>query len=141
MNLSVRFEGGAELAKTLNALPTAVSRKIQNDALEAAAEPIVAVARRMAPREPGGRDLADNIEQQTKRAGVDEFGDAKAAMVVVGPLKGFFYGHFQEWGTVRHAAQPFMRPAFEQNKERSLTIIKDRLWTNIQSFVHSRVVR
>lgn len=34
----------------------------------------------------------------------------------VGPDSGGFYGLFQENGTIFHAAQPFMRPAFDEGK-------------------------
>lgn len=38
-----------------------------------------------------------------------------------------FYGLFQEFGTAHHAAQPFMRPAFEQSKEQALIEMTDSL--------------
>lgn len=35
----------------------------------------------------------------------------------IGPQgKGAWKAHFTEWGTVDHAAQPFMTPAWEENK-------------------------
>ena len=139
--ITVKFEGGAELARTLAALPLSVSRQIQRATLVEAAEPMVVVARRLAPREPGAPDLADNIEIGNPRSGKDKFGDEKATTVSVGPVRGFFYGYYQEWGTVHHGAQPFMRPAFDGQKERSLGIIRERLWDHIQSWVLSRSVR
>ncbi len=138
--ISMRFEGGKELAANLAALPASVSKQIQRAVLVEAAEQMVAVARRLAPREPGAPDLADNIEIGNPRSGKDEFGDEKAMQVSWGPLRGFFYGHFQEWGTVHHGAHPFMRPAFDQNTERSLGIIRSRTWEHIQSWVLSRNV-
>ncbi len=139
MKGSFRIEGGNELAATLRALPLSVSRPIKKDVLREAAEPMVAVARRLAPRDPGAPDLADNIEIGNPRAAQDKFGD-EVASVVWGPVKGFFYGYFQEWGTVHHGAHPFMRPAFDQNVERSVRIISSRTWEHIQSWVQSRVV-
>lgn len=141
MNVSVKFEGGEELARTLNALPTRLSRQLKREALLDAAEPIKAVARRMAPREPGAPDIADNIEAQAGRGGVDAFGDEKETTVAIGPVKGFFYGYYLEFGTVKMGARPFMRPAFDSQKDRTLALIKERLWVELQSFAHSRVVR
>ena len=106
--MSFRFEGGKDLAATLRAMPKAQSRTAQIDALLEAAEPIRAVARRMAPRAPGAPDMADNIESMQTRRALDVSGTETG--VIVGPMKWAFYAHFQEWGTVRHAAQPFLRP-------------------------------
>lgn len=36
-------------------------------------------------------------------------------------------GKFLEFGTVKQSATPFLRPAFEANKEQAATAIKDRL--------------
>lgn len=141
MKTTLSFQGGAELARTLNALPTKVQREAALDALEAAAAPMVSVARKLAPRRPGHPDIADNIEIQRGRGGVDSFGDRRADSVAWGPLKGFFYGHYLEHGTVHASAHPFMRPGFDQNVTRSLDILKARLWENIESYVQSRDVR
>lgn len=141
MKTSLRVEGGAELAATLRALPAKVQRQAAIDALMEAAEPMVTVARRMAPREAGAPDIADNIEAQPVRAGKDEYGDAKADAVKWGPVKGFFYGYFLEYGTSKMSARAFMRPAFDGQAERSLGIISRRLWENIASYVQSRDVR
>lgn len=131
--MTMRVDGGKELAATLRALPTATSRNIRRDALEAAAEPMVAVARRLAPHEPGPPDLRANIEFQHIKATTKT-----ESRLTWGPLRGFYYGYYQEWGTTRHPAQPFMRPAFDQNRERSLALMVRSLWENIQSYVHSR---
>lgn len=138
--ITVKFEGGAQLAANLAALPTSVSKQVQRAVLVEAAEPMVAVMRRLAPRAPGAPDIADNIEIGNPSQRKDEFGDDKAMTVSVGPIKGFFYGYYQEWGTVYHGAQPFMRPAFDQNKDRSLWIIRTRTWEHVQSWVLSRSV-
>lgn len=138
--ITVKFEGGQQLASLLASLPKSISKQIQRDVLVEAAEPMVAVARKMAPRAPGAPDIADNIEIGNARTGKDEFGDEKAMQVAWGPVRGFFYGYYLEWGTVKMGARPFMRPAFDGQKERSLGIIRTRTWDHIQSYVHSRNV-
>jgi HK97 gp10 family phage protein len=42
-------------------------------------------------------------------------------------LGDFFYSSFVEFGTVKNNAKPFLRPAFENNKEVAVNIIKDKL--------------
>jgi hypothetical protein len=54
-----------------------------------------------------------------------------AAAAAVGPSKDTFWGLFQEYGTVRHGAQPFARPGFDATYEESLTIFKNEMWAEI----------
>lgn len=136
MATSMRFEGGREFAAMMRNLPKSVNRNIRRDALEAMAEPMITLARRLAPYEPGAPDLRDSIEFQHVRS---EY--TTESTLAWGPIRWFFYGHFQEWGTSRHAAQPFMRPGFDQNRERSLAIASRNLWENIQSYINARNVR
>lgn len=131
MKVDLRFEGGQKLAATLASLPDRVSLKVQRRALMEAAEPMRAMAQRGAPREPGAPDLADNIVISPLRGGTDSFGDARAAGVAIGPAKAFFYGFFQEWGTVHHGPQAFMRPAFDATAQKTLQLLRMALWTEI----------
>lgn len=52
-------------------------------------------------------------------------GQGSFAEIHVGPRKGrnAQVGAFQEFGTVNHPAQPFMRPAFDAQKQTALDII------------------
>lgn len=132
MKVSLRLEGGAELAATLRALPTRVSRNVQKEALFAAAEPMRSRMARLAPREPGAPDLADNIVISGGRGGTDKLtGLEKAISVAVGPSKGFFYGFFQEFGTSRHGAQPFARPAFDSEAPKAVQALARALWVEL----------
>lgn len=119
----MRVEGLDRLAQTLNALPTRVSRSVQREALIAGGEPMRQQASVKAPREPGAPDLADNIVISNARPA-----DGSVA-VAIGPTTGFFYGYFQEFGTSRHRAQAFMRPAFDSEGVRTVKIIAAELWT------------
>lgn len=121
--ISMRFEGGDELAAALALLSPRVGKSVLRGALFDGAEPMRSDASRRAPREPGAPDLADNI-------GVAALRDREnMATVGIGPTdQFFFYDLFQELGTVHHQAQPFYRPAFDQNIEKSLGIIGQELW-------------
>ena len=131
---SLRFEGGKELAANLRTLAAPIQREIILDALEAAAEPMRNRMSQLAPREPGRPDLADNIGISVANRIGDVGGGRWQARhdeehaVAVGPTKNFFYGIFQEYGTSRHGAQPFMRPAFDSTHQTSLSILSQRLW-------------
>lgn len=124
---SMRIEGGAELVATLNTLTARVQKNVLRQALENAAEPIRRRMSQMAPRAPGLPDLADNIAISPSRLkGAD---NAQAAAVAIGPGKDFFYGFYQEYGTVHNAAHPFMRPAFDSGASRAIADITRELWT------------
>lgn len=136
---AMRFEGGEELARNLNALPAALTKKIVMEALTAGGLPMAARAGQLAPREPGAPDLADNIGvSAASRIGSTAGGRWRAReegefAVAVGPTAHFFYGLFQEYGTVRHGAQAFMRPAFDAVAPQSLGIVGQELWRAVRA--------
>lgn len=41
------------------------------------------------------------------------------------------HGHLQEFGTAHHAAQPFMRPAWDRNRMNVLATISDDAWSEL----------
>jgi HK97 gp10 family phage protein len=138
MKFSAKFEGGQQLAKALSQLSTSVSQKVKVDALTAGAGFIQRMASSLAPRSGGqGEHLADNIVvAPVTRSSLNRRGRDTETVVEVGPsLKpdDFFYGFFQEFGTAQHAAQPFMRPAFDREApSTSLNVIKAWLWDAIR---------
>jgi HK97 gp10 family phage protein len=125
MKVTMKVEGAEKLAKSLETLSARVSRKVLMDALRAGAEHVRAAASRFAPREPGAPDLAENIGVSNARP------DSGNAAVAIGPTKHFFYGKFQEDGTTRHGAQPFMRPAFDSEIQNALRTIRNRVWESL----------
>jgi HK97 gp10 family phage protein len=118
------FTGGKALSAALNQLSTRVSRRLQLEALTEAAEPMRRAMHDKAPVETGR--LKKNMVINRSR-GID----GQEAAVAVGPARGTFYGSQQEFGNKHHAAQPFARPAFDENADRSLRIIKDALWREL----------
>lgn len=121
MKVSMRFEGGEELAAELSRLSTRLSKSLLRGALEMGAAPIQKHARAIAPRRAPAPDMADHIGVSTART-------QEQAAVAIGPTRDFFYGFFQEVGTVHHGAHPFLRPAFETEAQKSLTAIGQELW-------------
>lgn len=128
--ISLTFSGGQELAKAINALPSAVSIKVQREALAAGAEPMRAEAEVLAPRGPDAPHIADNIIISIPRTGLADVSD-EAAVVAVGPDKKYFYGFFWEFGWRYHSAHPFMRPAFDTKGAECVAIIGKQLWASI----------
>lgn len=120
--ISLKVEGGERLARELRGLSNRVSRNVQREALKEGAELIRARASALAPREPGAPDLADNI------AVSNALPEDGSVGVAIGPTRNFFYGFFQEFGTSRHSAQPFLRPAFDSEGPRALKVIAAAMW-------------
>jgi len=138
--VKMRFEGGKELAKALEGLSARVGKRMLRDALEEVGEPMRKRMAQMAPREPGAPDLADNIVISTGRVIKPKGSDSLASAVNIGPEKRFFYGFFQEFGTVHHGAQPFVRPAFDGGVTKALSDMARALWTALASRGISRTV-
>lgn len=130
---SLRFEGGRALAANLLTLSKRLSKTIQLDALREAAEPMRKGMAQRAPHEPGKPDLRDAMTISTSRGQ-----DAKESAVAVGPNREGYYGSFQELGTKDFPAQPFARPSFDENLQKSLTIISDSLWRELSGRGMSR---
>lgn len=157
--MKVSVTGLRELDAVLGDLSKSAAKRVLQRVLMRAAEPMAEAARQLAPDDPdtGAPDLHTSIAVSTKLrnpAGKAEFAavmrgggskaDAVAAMrearsaggesfaeVYMGPGKGGAHGVLQEFGTVHHAPQPFMRPAFEQHKGEALNIIKRDLGDEI----------
>lgn len=124
-----------EVMQALNALPNAISRPIAVAALKKGAEPIRSAASALAPRDPASKPphLADNIITAVPTAHqLEQIGD-ETPVVAVGPRKDFFYGFFNEVGTMHQPARPFMRPAFDANVAESLRIVGAEVWRAIQA--------
>jgi HK97 gp10 family phage protein len=157
---TVRISGLRELDHALGELPKATARRTLVRVLTRAAEPVAETARQLAPDDPetGAPDLRSSIAVSTKlknAVGKAEFAavmreggtrsearaaliaarkgtDASFAEVFVGPGKGGAHGVLQEFGTVNHGPQPFMRPAWERHKGQALEIIKRELGPEIE---------
>jgi HK97 gp10 family phage protein len=133
--MKIEQHGGPELLKAWHDLSEALTFEIQQDALMAGAEPMRAHAASLAPRSPKRTPhLADEIIIAPARRSLEH--EMRGEVVVeMGPAKrphDHFYGFFQEYGTIRHRAQPFMRPAFDAQASRSLSIVMQMLWQVIQ---------
>lgn len=133
MKVSLKMEGGPQLARALGQLPTRVSKSMLRGALASVvAPPIQQRASALAPRAPGAPDLASHIAIATGTS------RGESAAVVVGPsAEGRsdqpartygLQGMFVEFGTNDTAAQPFLRPAFEQEAPRTLGEFASAVW-------------
>lgn len=128
--VSVRVEGLKELDEALREFSKATERNIIRRALFRAGQPIMDSAASRAPRLRG--KLQASIGQGTKltrrqkgshraESGIEVFVGAGALVQAI----------TQEFGTINHSPQPFMRPAWDENKNRSMNIFKEAMTEEI----------
>ncbi|MGE3487912.1 MAG: HK97-gp10 family putative phage morphogenesis protein [Nitrospira sp.] len=109
---TVRIRGAEELARAFQAHGVDVQRGLVGVTM-AAAMVIREAAAAKAPRRYG--TLSDEMMIGEPKI------DGWKVTVGVGPSKNAFYGRFQEFGTGHHAAQPFLRPAVDENGDRAIS--------------------
>lgn len=141
MKITVRTFGLKEAEKALLELKTATAKAIARRTLMKAGEPIQRKAIEVAPDDPitVKNDLKSNILIGTRlnknqQKALRKSGSSKNQVeVYVGVASRAPQGVFQEFGTVKHGAQPFMRPAWDAEKENALQIIEEEIWTQIEA--------
>lgn len=146
--MAEQIEGLADLKRSLDDLTNNLKKRIVRAALRDAAAPMLRQARANAPvlksehpyRLPG--TLKRSIVAKSSKRFNGRNGEI-GVYIAVHKRKGLggkasarnpfdpFYWRFQEFGTKRHRAQPFMRPAFDANASRAIDIFKARLKTSI----------
>ncbi len=128
--------GFDELERALvDELPKATAKNILKRAALAAMKPVVERAQQLVPVDKG--NLRDSIKAQAltaKRVSRTRFEASKGVTVAVSPT-GFkqdgFYARFQEFGTVKQAANPYMRPAWDSEEGPTLDRIKSEIAVQI----------
>jgi HK97 gp10 family phage protein len=100
--------------------------------LEEAAEPIRKAASDKAPFRRGVLAESVLVERvRERRARFQGVGVFSAPGTTKGSRRSF-YAHMQEFGTRHHGAQPFMRPAYDENKAQAIRIARRRIGAEIR---------
>jgi HK97 gp10 family phage protein len=139
MGVTVKIEGLRELGAALQAMGDEMGSKIARSATAAAASVIRKRARELAPiaDEPyeieGLTVQPGNIPKNivSKRLGPGKTRLTSEHIVTVRGKRKYGYaskvGSLQEFGTVKMAPQPFLGPAFEQEKGFAVRAMIDRI--------------
>ena len=143
MASTVRLEGFAGLEEELAKVSKAVGKGAVRRALKKSAEPMAEIARGLAPDDPatGGNDLKSSIAVSTKlsvrQAKMHRrmFRDDRAAVEMFVGAGVDPAAHTQEFGTINHGPQPFMRPAWDQDQTALLERLGTEMWAEIQKSV------
>lgn len=114
--------------KTMDHLPSVGRTEALEPLVVAALEPMRDTARYLAPDDPltgPPWNLNSSIEVSTKKRGVRATERLYRAAAFMGPTRyGYPQAMFQEFGTVKMVATPYMRPAFDADKGKVIQIIE-----------------
>ena len=136
---TIRVEGLSDLVSSLKELPKATSTNVQKRALKEAAAPIAESAKSAAPVRTGL--LKERINISSKLSPRQKAGYKKESKVevYVGPPS-MARGIVAEFGSVKQAPHPFMRPAWDANKRTAFLKIRDILSEEIEK-ARQRIAR
>ncbi|MHA3057748.1 HK97-gp10 family putative phage morphogenesis protein [Acinetobacter sp. ANC 4641] len=159
MDISVQFEGLDDLAKQMERMTTlAKQRQLTQNALFYASKPMLDEVKKQAPKaekayyryyrgsassrlagnpqgsrvlkKPG--TLRKNITRQRVR-----LADGSVGVGILVKNKAFYW-RFLEYGTPNMVAVPFLRPAFDHNKEDAVERFKERYREYLQKIIEHR---
>jgi HK97 gp10 family phage protein len=133
MVIKVHVEGLAEVQTALRQLPDSTAKAVLRRVGRKRLEPVANKARELVP--VGMGELRDSIAVSTRltrrqrgkhtKDGIDDV----EVFAGAGPHP---QAHLQEFGTEHHGPQPFMRPAWDSEKEGVFAGIKQDLWEEIE---------
>lgn len=113
-----KVRGLIELERTLRSFPDKVQSQILGSAVEGMAEIVEQEAEQLAPRRTG--KLIRNIGRVQQKSRKDR------VQWNVGVRRRVYYWKFQELGSARNAAHPFLRPAASNKAVEALAEFKKR---------------
>jgi HK97 gp10 family phage protein len=126
-----KIEGLKELEDALRELPKATGKNVLKRALMDAGEPILDAARSAAPQLTGALKRSHASGTKLTRSQKKQNVPESAVEIYVGP-GGLVQAITQEFGTVNAPAQPFMRPAWDANKQTALNMVRQSLADEIE---------
>jgi HK97 gp10 family phage protein len=127
----VTVEGLSDSLDALEELSKATQTNVQKRALLKAAQPIVDAAKSNAPVLSG--TLRDRIDVGTKlsKSQKSSYEKGSKVEVYIGPPP-LVQAITSEFGTFQESPRPFMRPAWDGNKDNALEIIRKELGVEIE---------
>jgi HK97 gp10 family phage protein len=132
--VSVRITGLAEVLSKMHELPPQLARKGLRKALSAGAKPIRESMKQKVQRgwhvwqsQTKGRSRDFAFIAQHIGVKMEIHPNEQAGIAHIGPVKKGFWALFLEFGTQKMRAFPFMRPAFDEQKQNALNAFVESL--------------
>lgn len=123
-----------ELLKKMDNLPLVLQKTLIVRSLRKGAEPIRARAEELAPDDP--TTPGSRIKEGMMVTVTDQTADG--AIAKIGPSRKAFFGQFEEYGTSRQAAEPFLRPAFDEQQDEAIRVLGEDLAEGIEREMSKR---
>jgi len=136
-----QVQGLRQLGEAMRSLSADMRGRVARQATAAGAGVVRKAARQGAPVDSGNLQAAVVMKRQRQTRLTEEYivtvrqgktRDAKAGKAGGKQGKDAFYARFVEFGTVKHQAQPFMRPALENNVQAATDAMAKRLRERIE---------
>lgn len=140
MKTKVQVVGLKELDAALSQFTPTKRRAIGRVALDNAGEITARAARALVPVDSGGLRESIDVSGTLSRAQKAEHTKQAEQERFIGP-DSRPQGHLREFGSDGSPPEPFMRPAWDQTKEKVLDRIGDELWIGIEKAVASAAKR
>ena len=129
VSMNIKIEGAKELENKLKGFEPKIGRKVIRQALRKAAKVILIAAKANVPVVTG--DLKKSLKVRALKKKRHRYGVMVA--ISAGWFKGkTFYGAFVEFGTSRMPAKPFMRPAYDSEKDKAGMVLRSELKKGIE---------
>lgn len=132
---TVTVGGLRELDAALGQLPKATGKAVLRRTLKKAGQPIANDAEAKAPRLTGALQISigvgTKLTRRQSKLHRKMFKDDKASAEVFVRAGGLAQATQTEFGNEHQAAEPYMRPAWDGNKDRALDTIKTELGAEI----------
>jgi len=143
--VTVRVEGLRELERALAQLSKRTGKSVLRRTLKAAAEPMLLKAASLAPVDEmdlvESMGLSSKLGKRQAKLHRRMFRDDRAAVEMFLGAGVLPQAHLQEFGSAKHGAQPFLRPAWDAEKKPTLDRISDLLAKNIDKAARSAARR
>lgn len=125
--------------RTMDHLPGLAKSKGLQPLVERSLIPMRDTARYLAPDDPltgPPWDLKSSIEVSSKQTKTKSYDKLTAAIAYMGPTRhGYPQAVFQEFGTINMVATPYMRPAFDADKDKVIRIIEEGFAEQVQAIL------
>lgn len=136
--VDIQVSGGAELQAKLRKLDLALQKKIVRKALRKAWRPVLAATIAKVPVDTGA--LRAGIKLRALKARKGNFGVQvmlpRRDELDIDNSSPWYYPAILEYGHENAAPRPFLRPAFDENRDRALNIFADEVSKGITAAAH-----
>lgn len=136
MRDTFKIEGLRELERTMMDLPLVTAKSSVRRVLKKAAQPIADTAEANAPEDEGLLRESYGVGSRLTKSQRQVSPKESEVEVFVGPgSKGAGRGMQTEFGNNHQAAQPHLRPAWDEHNSETLEIVKGEIWSDVAKTV------